>query len=57
MPGAELNQTGYEKKPAGVRTYKQNPRGPMGKSGPELDNTFRKPFPNMGETKTGREGK
>ena len=56
MAGKELNQTGPEKKPAGVRTFKQNPSGPMGKSGPELDNTFRKPFDNQGETKTGRHG-
>lgn len=41
----------------GVRVYKGSPKGPQGKSGPTLDSTFRKPFPNMGETKTGRHGK
>lgn len=42
-------------KPTKKNLFKNTTPGPVGKSGPELDATFRKPFPNMGPTKTGRE--
>ena len=52
MAGAEVNQLGPEGKTRkGI--FKSSPKD--GKTGPELDSTLRKPFPNMGQTKTGRE--
>ena len=50
-----INQLGSETASNAVGTYIGKVKLGSGDSGPALDAKFRKPFPNMGDTKTGRE--
>ena len=49
-----INQLGPEK-PTKKNLFRGTTAGPVGKSGTELDSGFRKPFPNMDKTVTGKE--
>ena len=49
-----INQLGPEK-PTKKNLFRGTTAGPVGTSGPALDEKFRKPFPNMEKTMTGQE--
>ena len=50
---SKINQVGSGT-PTKKNLFKGTTKGPKGLSGPEYDAKFRKPFPNMGKTPTGR---
>lgn len=50
-----INQRSAKENSNGVGLYIGKVKKAAGKAAAALDATFRKPFPNMGETKTGRE--